>query len=506
MQPPPLQLPLPNDIDALKAIIGARDAELYAQSLLIEKLKLQLGRNQRHRFGPQSEGLDQLELTIEEIEIGLTRGAPRADEAMVAPPLKDQPKRKPLPDHLPREVAVHTPKETQCEACGKPMRKMGEDVREILDFVPGRFIVRRHVCEKLSCRECGRIVEAELASMPIEKGAPGAGLLAHILISKYCDHLPLYRQSEIYAREDVDLSRSTMAGWVGKMADLLAPLAERIAAHVLGAAAIHTDDTPIPVLDPGRGRTKTGRYWTHVRDERSHGSTSPPAAFYRYSPDRKGERPREHLKNYTGFLHADGYAGYEQLYSKTGVTEVACMAHIRRNFFDIHKATSSPVAAETLLRIAALYEIETRVRGKLPDERRRLRQAEAAPLFEDLQGWLGRTLPSLPNRGELAKAMRYAITRMKRLKVYLEDGRLEIDNNIAERSVRGIALGKKNYLFAGSDKGGEHGAVIYTLIETAKLNGVDPQAWLAHVIENIAGHSITRIDDFLPWNFRPCAS
>lgn len=495
---------LPDDIDGLKALIVTRDAELYAQSLLIEKLKLQLGRNQRYRFGTRSESLDQLELTIEEIEIDLIRRALPTET--VDAPVKDQPKRKPLPDRLPRELAVHTPRETQCAACGRPMRKMSEDVREILDFVPGRFIVRRHICEKLSCRECGKVVEAALPSMPIEKGAPGAGLLAHVLISKYCDHLPLYRQSEIYAREDVDLSRSTMAGWVGKMAGLLAPLAERIAAHVLGAAAIHTDDTPIPVLDPGRGRTKTGRYWTHVRDERPHGSTSPPAAFYRYSPDRKGERPREHLKNYAGFLHADGYAGYEQLYGKGSVTEVACMAHIRRNFFDIHKATSSPVAAEAVLRIAALYAIEARIRGRPPDERRRVREAEAAPLFEDLREWLEKTLPSLPNRGELAKAMRYAITRMKRLKVYLKDGRLEIDNNIAERSVRGIAVGKKNYLFAGSDKGGEHGAIIYTLIETAKLNGVDPQAWLAHVIENIADHSINRIDDFLPWNFRPCAS
>jgi transposase len=383
---------------------------------------------------------------------------------------------------------------------------MGEDVREILDFVPGRFVVRRHVCEKFSCRACGTIVEGALPTMPIEKGAPGARLLAHVLVSKFADHLPFYRQSAIYAREGVELSRSTMAGWTAKMAALLAPLAVRVEAHVLAGAAIHTDDTPIPVLDPGRGRTKTGRYWTHVRDERPRGSVVPPAVFYRYSPDRKCEHPRDHLKDYVGFLHADGYAGYEKLYQTEAIAEVACMAHVRRKFFDLHKATRSPVAEAALLRIAGLYEVERRIRGRPPDERRLVRQAEASPLFEDLQAWLEATLPSLPPRGELAKAMRYAIARMRRLKTYLDDGRLEIDNNAAERSVRGIALGKKNYLFAGADSGGESGAVLYTLIETAKLNGIDPEAWLTHVIANIADYPMKRIDDLLPWNFRPCVN
>lgn len=494
---------LPDDIDALKAMIVVRDTELYAQALLIEKLKLRLAAHNRHRFGARSETLDQLELTIEEMEIAVARRAQLEEPAGSA---KEQPKRKPLPDHLMRETAVHAPTQTACETCGKRMRKMGEDVREILDFVPGRFVVRRHVCEKYSCRDCGVIVEAELPAMPIKKGMPGAALLAHVLTAKFCDHLPLYRQSEIYAREGVDVSRSTMADWAGKMAALLTPLAERIERHVLAGATIHADDTPIAVLDPGRGRTKTGRYWVHVRDERPRGSPSPPAAFYKYSPDRKGEHPRGHLKNYAGFLHADGYAGYEKLYESERIGEVACMAHIRRKFFDIHKATTSPIAGEAVLRIAALYEIEARIRGKPPDERCRVRQEEAKALFEELQEWLHKILPSLPGRGELAGAMRYAIARMKRLKIYLDDGRLEIDNNIAERAVRGIAIGKKNYLFAGADRGGVHGAVIYTLIETAKLNGIDPEAWLTHVIENIADHSITRIDDFLPWNFKSCVN
>ncbi|MBX9741282.1 MAG: IS66 family transposase [Beijerinckiaceae bacterium] len=495
---------LPDDIDALKAMIAASRAELYAQALLIEKLKAQLASQNRYRFGARSEGLDQLELIIDNARIAdARRTAPEPD---VERPTKGQPKRKALPDHLPRQTVVHTPVDRCCRDCGKPLRKMGEDMREVLDFVPGRFVVRRHVCEKFSCRDCGGIVEGQLPSMPIEKGLPGAGLLAHVLVSKFCDHLPLYRQSAIYAREGVHLSRATMAGWAQKMAKLLAPLADRIQSHVLGGEAIHTDDTPVSVLDPGRGRTKTGRYWTHVRDERPRASAVPPAAFYRYSPDRKAAHPRDHLKNYAGFLHADGYAGYEELYRKRSIAEVACMAHVRRKFFDIHKATAAPIAEDALLRIAALYRIEKAIRGKPPDERRRVRQEQAKPSFQELQDWLEATLPSLPARGSLAKAVRYAIARMKRLAVYLGDGRLEIDNNAAERSVRGVCLGKKNYLFAGADSGGESGAVIYTLVETAKLNGVDAEAWLAHVIANIAKHPMSRIDDFLPWNYRPCVN
>jgi len=497
------RMPSPNtdDIDGLKATIAAQSAELYAQALLIEKLKLQIAKQNRFRFGARSEGLDQLDLMIEGNERDLAPSpSPESEAPLTA---TGQAKRQALPDHLPRETSVHSPDVTGCSVCGKPMRKMSEDVREILDFVPGRFVVRRHVCEKLSCRDCGVIVEGALPTMPIEKGAPGPGLLAHVLVSKFADHLPFYRQSAIYARDGVDVSRSTMAGWVTKMAALLAPLAARIEAHVLAGDAIHTDDTPIPVLDPGRGRTKTGRYWTHVRDERPRASLMPPAVFYRYSPNRKAEHPRDHLKHYAGFLHADGYAGYEQLYQTEVIAEVACMAHIRRKLFDVHKATGSPVAEEALSRIARLYAVERRIRGEPPDERRSVRQADAKPLFEDLRAWLQAVLPSLPPRGELAKAMRYAIARMKRLEIYLEDGRLEIDNNAAERSVRGIGLGRKNYLFAGADSGGESGAVLYTLVETAKLNSVDPQAWLTQVIATIADHPMKRIDELLPWNFKP---
>jgi len=483
---------LPDDVDALKGMV-------ISQSFELEKLRSQIAGLRRHQFGVKSEALDQLEMLLDDMEARQAQVIDPDTLPETADP-KDQPKRKALPDHLPREEERHMLDHADCASCGAPMRKMAEETREILDYVPGSFVVKRHICEKYACRDCGTIAEAPLPSMPIEKGAPGAGLLAHVLISKYCDHLPLYRQSEMYAREGVDIPRSTMAGWVGKMSTLLAPIAERIEAHVLEGEAIHTDDTPIPVLDPGRGKTKTGRLWAHVRDERPHGSPSPPAAFYKYSGDRKGARPREYLKDYSGFLHADGYAGYEKLYGDK-IKEVACMAHVRRKFFDIHKATNSPIAEEALKRIAALYEIEKRARGRPPDERRTLRQEESRAKFEALFSWLQITLPSVPGRGELAKAMRYAITRMKRMTAYLDDGRLELDNNIAERSVRGIAVGKKNYLFAGSDAGGMSAAIIYSLVETAKLNGVEPQEWLSHVIQNIADHPMKKIDELLPWNW-----
>ena len=380
------------------------------------------------------------------------------------------------------------------------MRPLGEDAREVLDYVPGRFIVHRHIRPKLSCRSCGTIAQELMPSLPIERGSPGPGLIAHVLVSKYADHLPLYRQAQIYEREGVSLDRSTMADWVDRSAALLGPLVEAIGRHALGGAALFTDDTPVPVLDPGRGRTKTGRLWAHVRDERPWAGPAPPAAFYRYSPDRKGERPAEHLKLFSGILHADGYAGYERLYSEeTGIAEMACMAHVRRKLFDIAESTGSPVAKEALERIARLYAVEKQARGLPPGDRLALRQHDAAPVMDDLRSWLEATLPQLPGRSGLAQALRYAITRTKRMTPYLTNGRSELDNNTAERSMRAIALGRKNYLFAGSDAGGERAAAAYTLIETAKLNRVDPQAWLTDVLGRIADHPINRIDELLPW-------
>ena len=337
--------------------------------------------------------------------------------------------------------------------------------------------------------------------MPIERGRPGPGLLAHVMVSKYADHLPLYRQSQIYEREGVSLDRSTLADWVARSAALLAPLADAIGRHVMAGAAIHADDTPVNVLAPGTGKTKTGRLWVYLRDERDWAGDNHPAAFYKFTPDRKGRWPREHLKDFTGWLHADGYAGFEDLYRRGQVKEVACLAHIRRKFFDIHVAQGSGISKEALERIAELYAIEASIRGDPPERRRSVRQKHAAPLIDDLEAWLQAQLTQISGKSALAGAIRYGLTRLKRLRPYLNDGRLSIDNNAAERGMISIAQGQKNYLFIGSDSGGRSAAIAYTLIETAKLNGVDPQAWLIDVLARIADHKISRIDELLPWRY-----
>jgi hypothetical protein len=359
--------------------------------------------------------------------------------------------------------------------------------------------VIRHVRPKHACPECERIVQVAAPSRPIDKGLAGAGLLAHILVSKYADHLPLYRQAQIYAREGVELERSTMAEWVGQCFGLLDPLTQALQRYVMASEKLHADDTPVPVLEPGRGKTKTGRLWTYVRDDRPAASTDPPAVLFRYSPDRRGERPGEHLKDFTGILQADAYAGFGHLYANGRIREAACWAHARRGFYDIHQANQSPIAAEALDRIGALYVIEQEIRGRAPDERAAARQARAGPLLEAMREWLRHTLTRVSKKSELAKAIGYVLTRWTALTRYVTDGRIEIDNNAAERALRAVALGRKNYLFCGSDAGGERAAAIYSLIGTAKLNQIDPQAYLRYVIERIADHPIKQIDELLPW-------
>ncbi len=372
----------------------------------------------------------------------------------------------------------------------------------MLEYVPAYFKVIRHVRPKLACNCCGTIHQADAPERPIVRGMAGPGLLAQVLVSKYCDHLPLYRQSQIYARASVDLARSTLADWVGESSQLLTPLAEALRHYSLSGTTVHADDTPVPVpvLSPGRGSTKTGRFWTYVRDQRPAGSDAPPAAWFGYSPDRKGCHPQAHLSTFRGAIHADGYSGFNALYETGERVEVACWAHVRRKFYDIYESQASPLAETALHKIRELYRIEREVRGKPPDERRRTRQVRSRVVLDNLHDWLNTTLSQVPRKSTLAQTIRYALTRWAALTRYRDDGHLEIDNNAAERALRGVALGRKNHMFVGSDAGGERAAIMYSLIGSAKLNGLDPLAYLRYVLDTIASHPINRIDELPPWN------
>jgi transposase len=504
------------DTEALKALIRAQHAEILRQKqalhskdeqLLsrdaeIEHLKLLISKLRREQYGRSSEKLDrqieQLELRLGELEASRANDGERSEsrrDSVVA-----RPARRPLPANLPREVRTYSPPESDCRDCGRPMKQLGEDVSEMLEYVPEHFKVIRHIRKKLVCIRCDRIVQAMAPSRPIERGIAGPGLLAHVLVSKYCDHLPLYRQSEIYARAGVPLERSTLAEWVGCCSRLMKPLVEVLRRHVMSAAKLHGDDIPVPVLAPGLGKTKTGRLWTYVRDDRPAGDQLPPAVWFSYTPDRKGEHPRAHLSTFQGTLQADGYAGFEQLYATGKIKEAACWAHVRRKFYDLQEAHQSPVAVEALERIAGLYAVENDIRGRAPEERREIRNARSRPQLEALKQWLEETLGKLSRKSDTALAVRYALGRWEALLRYCDDGRLEIDNNAAERALRVVALGRKNFLFAGSDGGGESAAAMYSLIGTAKLNGIEPESYLRNVLSRIAEHPVNQIDQLLPWN------
>jgi transposase len=504
--------------EALRALILTqhqelltKDEQLLSREREIEHLKLLLSKLHRMQFGRKSEKLarqiEQLELRLEELQSNVGEKEPKSPELALVPAswgaTATQTARRAWPDHLPRQTRRHDPKEAVCPQCQGELRKLGEDVSEMLEYVPASFVVIRHVRTKLSCTKCDCIVQAEAPSRPIERGAAGPGLLAHVLVSKYCDHQPLYRQSEIYARQGVELERSTLADWVGASSRLVEPLVEALHGYVMEAGKLHADDTPVPVLAPGNGKTKTGRLWTYVRDDRPAGDRAAPAVWFAYSPDRKGEHPEQHLRQFRGTLQADAYAGFNQLYADGRIQQAVCWAHVRRHFYDLEQAHASPIAQEALLRIVALYKVEDQIRGKPPEERRAVRQAESKPLLDSLRQWLETTLSKLSRKSDTTAAIRYALSRWDALTRYIEDGHIEIDNNAAERSLRGVALGRKNYLFAGSDAGGERAAAIYSLIGSAKLNGLDPQAYLREVMTRIADHPINRIKDLLPWNINP---
>lgn len=492
----------------LEATREERDSlrkEKHSNTLEIERLSLLLEKFKRLLFGRKSEKLlrqiEQLELELEEAYIneGVRQELEQARKR-VAPAAR--PSRQPLPDHLPRETHEHLPAEAQCPDCGGAWKRLGEDVSEMLDLVRVRFHVVRHVRPRFTCSCCERIVQAPAVSRPIARGYAGPALLAHIMTAKYQDHLPLYRQAQQYARENVPLSESTMGDWVGSAHELVRPLIDALRRYVFAAEKLHTDDTPIAVLSPGNGKTRQARLWTYVRDGRPHGAPEAPAAWYCYSPDRKGIHPQTHLKDYSGILQADAFAGYNAVYATGRVLEAGCWAHARRYFYDIHEKRPSAITTHALETIGALYGIEAEIRGKPPDERRAVRQARSAPIVTALHAWLKEQLATVSKKSVIADAIGYALNQWQALTRFLDDGRIEVDNNAAERALRAIGVGRKNFLFLGSDAGGERAATMYSLLGSAKLNGLNPEAYLTHVFERIADHPVNRIDELLPWNVR----
>ena len=525
---------LPDDVDALRALIlseraerqseratatveaARRDAELAARRIEIDHLNAMLAKLRRGKYGSSSEKLDaeirQLELWVDDAEISLAAAEAKAAsdaEAQQTPakPPRKPAVRKPLPDHLPREIVVLEPVIT-CRCGDLACRtKIREDVTEVLEKIPGTLKVIRYVRPIYACRACQRITQAPAPDLPILKGRPGPGLISYIAIAKYCDGLPLYRLSKMFEREGVEINRMVMVDWMGHLAWWIDPIAEMIAQHVMASPVIHADDTPIKVLSPGRGSTITGRFWNYVVDERPWGGTRPPAASFRYSADRKGVQPQEHLAAFQGFMHSDAYAGYAKLYAPRDgttpkITHVACMAHARRYFFDVYEETKSKIAAEALRRIGQLYEIEAAINGKTAAERLAVRQARAVPLLNEMKTWLESERQRLSKKSTLAKAIQYSLGRWDALARYASDGRLAIDNNPAERALRTIAVTRKNYLFLGSDEGGRRAAHIYTIIESAKLSGLNPHAYLAGIIDKMAkGWPRSRLAELMPWNW-----
>jgi len=521
---------LPDDIATLKALVLAGqmaiaaaeakarnlEAEARARALQIEQMKFTIAKLRHEQYGPSSErssALDQLELELAELEEDASEAEAAARLAAeraktktieVRPFERRRPARRPLPEHLPRERVVY-PVPANCPCCGGDrLRKIGEDVTETLELIPRQWKVIQHVREKFSCRACEAITQPPAPFHPIARGRAGPRLLAHVLFAKYGLHLPLNRQSTTYAHEGIPLDVSTLADWVGAAAATLMPLVEAIQAHVFASQRIHADDTTVPVL--AKGKTRTGRVWTYVRDDRPFAGHAPPAAAFFYSADRSGKHPEVHLASYTGPMQADAYAGFNRLYEpsrKPGpIIEVGCWAHARRKFFELARLKKAPIAIAAVERIDALFAIEREIHGLEPQQRAIVRDERSRPLVEALHAFLCDRRAKLSGKSETSKAIDYSLKRWDVFTRFLDDGRLCMSNNAAERELRAVAVGRKNWTFAGSDEGGRRAAAIYTLIQTAKLNDIDPQAWLADVLARLPDHPAHKIADLLPWNWK----
>jgi transposase len=517
---------LPTDLNALRALLLAERTrhteELAAARGEADRAQGEVARLvaiikelQRHRFGRRSERLDpeQLALALEDLEqtLAAAEAAAEKDNKAATKPViarKRKINRGALPPHLPREEVVIDVADKICSCCGGLKHPIGEDVSERLDVIPARLKVIVTRRPKYACRACaGEVSQAPAPERLIESGIPTEALIAHVLVAKYADHTPLYRQAQIYARQGITLDRSTLADWVGRAAFALRPVHTRLLERLKQSTKLFADETTAPVLDPGRGCTKKGQLWAYARDDRPWAGPDPPGVAFVYAPDRKYARPADHLAGFSGTLQVDGYGAYAELARGSEVKLAFCWSHVRRQFYDIQAATPAPIASEALVRIAALYAVESELRGLKPDERRQQRQSRAKPIIDALRPWLESKLTNVSGKSTIADAIRYALSRWDGLVRFLNDGCIEIDSNVVERAIRPIALGRKNHLFAGSDGGGEHWAVIASLIETCKMNNVDPEAYLRDVLTKIvARHPMSGVDELLPFAYaRPVA-
>ena len=494
---------------AQAALLTERTAHaqtIQSRDMIIADLRMQLDGHKKHRFGSRSESSTQLalELILEDHEIA--QAAETADDVdNEAKPPRTPRVRKPFPKELKRVQQRITPSDT-CEDCGGSFKELGSDVMEELEYIPAYYIVKQIERPRLACTCCEKIVQSEMPSRPIPKSFVGPALMAHIIACKYGYHLPLYRQSQMFENQGIEISGSLMCSWVGKITKLLERLSDAIRDHVFKGQAIFMDDTTVKLLQKGKGRgknkPKTARLWDYARDERPWGSTSPPAVWYQFSTSRGAEHPSKHLETYEGFAHADAYAGYNDAYRTGRVKEMACMVHVRREFYNLFESAKLPVAGEAVARIKKLYDIEKKARFLPPAERVALRQEHAKPIFDGLETWLMQQLAKISRKTPLAKAIKYALARLPKARPYLEYGFLELDNNTAERGIRPVTLGRKNYLFMGSEAGGHSAAIAYTLIETCKMNKVNSEAWLAWVLIKIQDHPVNRMDELLPWAYQ----